>query len=211
MKTSAYISYFQTAAENHKQIKHSATEKHFFRLNIEELITGLRSEMNYPCLVLESHEGTLSDAKSDNVRDNLTGAFMILENVDTGDFDDETTKLDKCQKIGFDIISKMWKDRKIRYLSGFDPESVTYQKVDFKTNHASGYRFTFVINDLAAIQFNPNNWDNESLNDYEKPPFATVDDQGIPHYLDMGEQYVCTPVPVFAIIDEGNSTTVYSD
>ena len=125
LSVSKYISYFEEIAKQHKEIAHTAAEKHFVRMNIEEVLTGLRGDIVTPALILESFEGTLNDNNSDNIRANRTGAFMILKEVETDNYAEEHAFLDDCERIGLEIIKRMRRDSKTnpiqnRLLQSFD-------------------------------------------------------------------------------------------
>jgi len=80
------IEYFQMIANQHIQIGHTDEEKHFYRFEIEEVLTGLK-KMNYPALILEGYRYSFSDAKSDNVIKKRSCAFMLVNHLsDIGDF-----------------------------------------------------------------------------------------------------------------------------
>ncbi len=160
MEFSAYISYFEAIARSHRQIAHSEQEKHFCRMNIEEVISDLRSQLLYPALLLESFEGGIIDHLSDNFLDKQEGAFMILKQCHNDDFEMENLLLDECRQIGMDIISRMIKDRRDFLLQGFDPASVHYQKVGPVFDNAFGYRFSFSIETAAnaSLQYRSERW-----------------------------------------------------
>lgn len=148
MKAALYISYFENLARKHKSILHTDAQKHFYRLDIEEVLTGLRTPIKYPALILEMHEGRILNNASDNIRDLQTGAFMIVKQVSKkDDFKEEMSALEECLNIGYDIIARMWQDRHNRVLNSFDIGTVNYSKVGPVFDNAYGYRFTFGLDD----------------------------------------------------------------
>ncbi len=155
-----YVQYFKTIAETHKDIGHTDQEKHFYRLNISEVQNTLRSIVPGKVFMLESYEGQLIDQRSDNVRDEQLCAFMILGHVPPGDFDQENIILGECKRIGFEVISKLYKDKKdnVAELRGFDIGSVHYMKVGPIFDNYFGYRFTHSINDKANVAYDPAKW-----------------------------------------------------
>lgn len=163
MEFSEYIAYFEEVSRKHKGIGHTDAEKHFYRLDIEELITGLRSDLNFPCLLLESLTGHLNDTDADSVQDILTGAFTILKQVDPGDFTMEMQALQESIRIGKDIISKIRHDSrrtKVPVIEGFFLSSVLYEKVGPVFDNCYGYRFMFSFQQQIDLSFNPDSWNS---------------------------------------------------
>lgn len=167
MTHSEYISFFEDLATRHKSLLHSGSEKHFVRANIEELITGLRSKVAWPCLVLESYELNLIDHKSDNIYLVPTGAFSILTKVTRDDYTQENEAINACMGIGLDIITAIRKEyramgtpaesaaRKIKY---FDPATVKAYKVGPVLENCFGYRFEFQIGNPQSLAYDTNKW-----------------------------------------------------
>ena len=163
LNVAKYISYFKNLATQHKEIGHTEEEKHFFRMNIEEVLTGLRSDINLPALILESFEGRLVDKKSDNNLANREGAFMILKKVEVDNFDQENEFLDDSERIGLDIIKRMRRDSKTnpiqdRILKRFDYDGVSWGKVGPVFDNYYGYRFIFRLQDFENMKFDPDKW-----------------------------------------------------
>lgn len=100
------VAYFEQLARSHKDIAHTDSDKHFFRFELEEMLTGMRSKINYPALVLEGYDFEFTDEKSDNVHKRLNCAFMILGKVnDKGEFDLIHNLWDRLEEIGNEIMN----------------------------------------------------------------------------------------------------------
>jgi len=164
MDHSDYISFFEDLATKHKSILHSPTEKHFFRANIEEVITGLRSKIKFPAMVLESYEVRLIDYKSDNIYMAPVGAFSIIDKVERDNYDKENEAINTCMLIGIDIITAIREEyqnfrnnpnRKIKY---FDPATVTGYKVGPLFENCFGYRFEFQIGNPLSLKYDASKW-----------------------------------------------------
>ncbi len=76
---SDYINYFQKLSSEHAQIKHSDSEKHFFRTTLEEVLAAIPNRtIRYPAVMLLPLEiRTLGN--SDNAYERIYGGFLILE------------------------------------------------------------------------------------------------------------------------------------
>ena len=72
-KFSDLIQYFRTLATQHVDIGHSTTDKHFYRFELDEVLTGLK-KVNYPALILEGYRYSLTDKQSDNVLKERSGS-----------------------------------------------------------------------------------------------------------------------------------------
>lgn len=166
IKVDEYINYFRTAATNCKAIGHSSNEKHFYRMDISEVLDGLRSDINFPALIIENHDGQLSDLESDNPRDNVRGAFVILKKVEgNNNYDGINAVLAETLEIARQVVSKMWKDCKLRnnIMSSLDLNSFTYESlIGNMYDNCFGYRVTFALSAQAKIYFDINEWNNET-------------------------------------------------
>ena len=165
VNTNEYISYFRTIATNNKAIAHTNTEKHFYRIDISEVLEALRSDINYPALLLENHSGQIIDALSDNPKDSVNFGFAVVKAVDnrTDNYTDVENALSACHDICRQIISKMWKDAKRQdtIVQSIDLNTVTYEKVGPVFDNCYGYRVSGSIIAKADIYFNTAEWNNE--------------------------------------------------
>jgi len=129
-KFSDLVTYFRTIAEKHVDIRHCESAKHFYRFELDEVMTGMCSKIQYPALILESYDFSYKESGSDNIRKKRTGAFMILGKVkDMKDFDEIHSLWDQCEEIGEDILIKMREDK----------ESGLYPVLrDFNINECNG-------------------------------------------------------------------------
>lgn len=173
-----YISYFETAAINHKLLLHnngaapgSTKRITFYEIDIEDILKALKLDNKYMSLLLESPEYRPSDAKSDNIRNHTTGAYVVVEEVIMGDKVDRRNKLEATRKVAQQIIAKIINDNK-RFstkrtgpeIKGFDVNSVRFQKVGpILTNHY-GWRVEFTFNDTFEnqLQLDEADWNNET-------------------------------------------------
>ena len=162
------VAYFEQIARNHKDIRHTDSEKHFFRFELEEMLTGMRSKINYPALVLEGYDFEFTDEKSDNVHKRLNCAFMILGKVtDKGDFDLIHDLWDRLEEIGDEIIIRILSDKRSRVvpvLTYFSMNSVNGAPLtDLQLVHY-GYRYAFTLSWPC-----PNDPDSQCWSDLNTP------------------------------------------
>lgn len=113
MDYQAYKDYFQAIAENHKQVKHSASNKRFFGINIFELEDSLQGKANFPFIGLERPNLNAEGRSFANLRWQHTGAILIVDKVSQRDPSSHDAVIQKCSEIAKDIVAKMVKDAKV--------------------------------------------------------------------------------------------------
>ncbi len=142
-----YVQYFENIAKNHKSIRHSQGNKHFFKIELEELMTGLRSSINYPALVIEGYDFRYQDAASDNVLKTRHCAFdILLKPKNTGDFEEIYSLYAEAEAIADDIVNlmsfhKRWRTHSI--VAEIDLNSIEALPINGFVENAVGYRVSF--------------------------------------------------------------------
>ncbi len=112
-----YINYFESIAAEF--LNHTPTEKHFFRMGLEEFLNGLQTSVNYPAMLLDKYDYKYIDNGSDDVMKERTIAFLIIDNAsDTEDY----TRIDNIFDFTENIIDRIF--NKIR-------NDIHYPKNDF--------------------------------------------------------------------------------
>jgi hypothetical protein len=170
MDADKYVAYFEDLATNLKDIGHTPDKKKFSRIDIEEVLTSMRTslDMTTMCLVLEMLEGQLNDNISDNIMNMQAGAFLLLRHVKKGDYAAENVAMADAFKIFVKLLSKIKKDREtfpmndanrsnglVKY---FDFSSVKYNKVGPIFDNCYGLRIEFGFSESVSFAFNPNDW-----------------------------------------------------
>lgn len=230
MKFAEYIAYFQNAATSNKAIAHGSDgRKTFRRIDIEEVLTGLKADMNGQiCMFLENPEIRTLDALSDNQRKLMTGAFLILQQADKIDIGKQETALDQCLEVSEQVLSKMMNDARKSLqdkthpwkLKGFDPNTVSMEKVGPVFGYFYGWRVQFTLNQpfpgIKALDeskwFDDTKW---NIQDSPLPDMSVVkilnQDGDVLEVLHGGQNYTVTEIK--AIIDTitGNQTNITDD
>ncbi|EKF56248.1 hypothetical protein I215_01958 [Galbibacter marinus] len=155
----------------HKQIvdymkglhDNNTSTKSFYRFNISEIQGSIRSNIDYPCIALESPEGDFSGSRSNNSLDNKLFAFSILDKPVQGDYSDEDIKLDNCERIGKKFLSRMRYDSRIQnslVFNLFHLSDTQYHKVGpIFTDRLYGYRFEIKLsNSKIDMLIDPEDW-----------------------------------------------------
>ncbi len=159
---SEIIEYFENIARSHVGIKHTDTKKHFFRLELDEVLTGLRSKINYPALILEGYDFDYTDVQSDNVIKNRSGAFILLDHSkDNHDFDRIHEIWDALEEIGDEIVIKILADKRNRSektIRGFDMNDIQAVLIANDVDQNYGIRFSFKISTHKSNDVNTEKW-----------------------------------------------------
>ena len=152
-----YINYFRSLAISHKDLQHDpasetdsapAASKHFTRIAIDEVLSGLKSAVGFPCLTLELYQ---VDTQSNGISVNPmpSGAFMIIDHPASDSFADEQSTYEKTERIVYELLQKIWQDHKpgsdicARPFSFFDFDKILIEPVGPVFNGEYGYRVTF--------------------------------------------------------------------
>lgn len=155
------VEYFRKIAVEHISIGHRDIEKHFYRFEIDEVLTGLK-KINYPALILEGYAYSLLDNKSDNVIKRRNCAFMLLGHLsDIGDFDAMHELWDAQEQICDDIVAMMKADKRNPECSAvrdFDLNSVDVKLIANEMDKNYGIRCTFTVSSSRSMEVDPNKW-----------------------------------------------------
>ena len=155
------IAYFKYIASSHIALQHTDENKHFFRFELEEVLTGIRSSINYPALILEGYDFGYSDNNSDNLMKCRNGAFILLDHaMHADDFDRIDEIYDEMESIADDILAKIKADKRnlsVPFIAGFDINKTEGQMLK-GNDQTFGIRITFTIDSPKEIVVNPEKW-----------------------------------------------------
>lgn len=161
----SYVNYFRSLAEKNKSILHTSTSKHFFLMDINELLSSTNSTIRYPALVLLKLTGKIVDKANDNPLLSIEGGFLILDHSKViDDFPTEIAIFNSTFDIGMQIISKIVYDQEAcellsqKAVPDFDPALVKWEMVGPVFENHFGIMFKFPIMLLADYEYNPSNW-----------------------------------------------------
>ena len=158
---SEIIQYFKTLATQHVTIGHSLNEKHFYRFELDEVLTNLKN-VNYPALILEGYRYKLKDQSSDNVLKDRTGAFILIDHLhDIGDFDAMEEIWDNMESICDEIIAKIKSDKRnplAKAVRDFDLNTVEIALIANTIDQNYGIRCTYTITSPFTTDIDPTKW-----------------------------------------------------
>ena len=161
-KFSDLVTYFQNIAEQHVDIQHSVSAKHFFRFELDEVLTGMCGKMAYPALILEAYDFSYRESNSDNIRKVRSGAFILLMKVkDMKDFNAIHEAWDECEEIGEDILLKIKADKESRLypvLRYFNISECNGSPLAGGELGQFGMRFSFSMENAVNGEVNADKW-----------------------------------------------------
>jgi hypothetical protein len=145
-------------AKEHKEVLHTAKEKHFFRFELDEVLIGLKGDINYPAIILEGYDISYSDQNSDNIMKSRGSAFTVLFRLNKNDSVLDIQSLyDKAEQIGEDFIVRMRaikEGRKSKVLRDFTLNDSPGLMISNPGERTYGMRFE--INFKNSISTEPN-------------------------------------------------------
>lgn len=156
------VNYFSQLASNLNDVQS------FFRMDLTEIMGAFRSTANFPCMVIESHEGDFSDSNTMQSVYNITWAFTIYTKPKKADYDSQNAQLSTAEEIGLKILARMRHDATqpahLLY-NRFKIENVSCAKVGPVFNEQLyGYRFIGTIKLHQPLTVNPADWgDNPTI------------------------------------------------
>lgn len=162
-KFSELISYFESLARMHKDIGHRDMEKHFFRMEIDEVLAGInRTDVKTPFLILEGYGYNFTDNKSDNLLKNRTGAFMLVDHVsDSTDMNAIHEVWDRMEEIGDELLIRMKNDKRdptVKAVRDFDFSSVEATLIATEMSNHYGIRYTYTLTSARSNEVDPEKW-----------------------------------------------------
>jgi hypothetical protein len=161
-KFSDLVAYFEQIASKHTEIRHSAKDKHFYRFELDEILTGLCSNIKYPALILEGYDFNYSESNSDNIRKRRSGAFVLIDKVsDMKDFDRIHQVWDHMELIGEDILIKMRDDKStgsVPVLRDFNINECDGVPLTVPQLGQHGVRFTFSLTSAVNCNVDKLKW-----------------------------------------------------
>ncbi len=157
------IDYFETIATEHTMIRHTESEKHFFRFEIDEVLGGLnRMDISFPMLILEGYSFNFTDNRSDNVIKNRSGAFVLLGRIkDRSDYGNVHDVWDELEEIGDDILARIRSDKESRLVPvvrDFNIEQVNASLIMNEIGNHAGIRYTFTMASPLNIEVDTTKW-----------------------------------------------------
>lgn len=163
MNFSSLTAYFEQLSSAHKQIAHSEQERHFFRINIDQLITGFRQDIHFPAVMLELPEGRILGTTLDTLFMTRFVGLSFLDKLEIQNHEAELDCYDRMEQLGLDFLSRIRRDYQTfsdRFISYLDLSDIRCYKVGPIHHNCFGVRFELTVGDpsLTVMHYNPSNW-----------------------------------------------------
>lgn len=157
------ISYFENLARRHKSIAHTDNEKHFFRMELDEVLGGInRTDVAFPLLILEGYSFDYTDNRSDNLMKHRRGAFMLIDHLsDRSDYDRMHQIWEEMEAIGDDILARIRADKRnplTPAVRDFDFANVEAGLVMSELGNNVGIRFTYTLTAPQSTVVDETRW-----------------------------------------------------
>jgi len=125
--------YFENLARNHSAIVHTDNESHFFNSDVNEILSGLKSTVNFPCVLMADYDYSFTDNDSDNHQKRRSIALVFLDHCsDADDFETIGNIYSEMESIADDWINRIYDD---------------------KTERRHPFLKDFEMNEINAVQF----------------------------------------------------------
>lgn len=135
------IDYFQSLNANFTAFP----EKSFFRMDLDEIMGGFKSGINFPAMVIESPEGDAEGSSLSSTAIGINFIFSIYQRPVQDDFASQNEMLDECERLGRKIIARMRYDAR-------NPQHLIYNK--FKVSSMKWIKEGPIFNEgLYGYQF----------------------------------------------------------
>ncbi|WBL42394.1 hypothetical protein PBT90_16785 [Algoriphagus halophytocola] len=160
-------SYFSDIASKMVDIAHTEAVPKYGHYHIEEVLTGLRENLDMTgfCLLLEDPSGQIYKTASEQVKDLQTAAILILKHVPLDDFASERIVLDRALYLCKQVAARMIKDQELaimgekpRWLRGLQVQGFAYQKGTELFDRCFGYRLEYQYMPNESLVINPADW-----------------------------------------------------
>lgn len=167
MTIEEYDDYFEAMASKMKSIQHGPENKRYSHYHIEEVIVGLRENLDFTgyCFLQEDITGQIQAKTDENVNELQTGAIMILQHVAHDDFRQERIVLDKSLKLAKQVAARMISDKRQaingtapRFLRGLNVSGFYYEKAQNLFDHCFGWRLEFQFQNPESLLIDEDEW-----------------------------------------------------
>lgn len=162
-----YVDYFTAIAVNNKQIADTGDGKKFVvvemsadpfkKYDLQEYLKKLRSDINYPALVLVTYDGEYNQNTAHAKFKYLDGGFFVFDQVKSTD--DRNVIWDKTERICEEIISYMQKDFEDNiHLKNFELQDFKHFKVSEGGRVGTRIDFRIMSRSNPQLKYDPAKW-----------------------------------------------------
>lgn len=162
MNIESLESYFETLATNNKAIAHTANDKRFSTLTMQEVLNGMQKGLKGIFMHLDLPEIRPVDLLSDNTRKVYDCGIILTDVVKLGSLEEEKEAMRNLEPVVDQIISKLLNDRKKFVLNHLDVNSFRVVPVGPIFDNRYGWRINFQLNEPQSYVLDESKWENET-------------------------------------------------
>lgn len=152
-----YTAYMRGLAERHSALRHTAEEKHFFRGELQEFFEQFRSEVCFPCMIVESSDNSYGGTPH-HLTKSRTTSYIIADRYDQhDDYGEVQLRMTRCEQIAEQVLVRLLSDTD----SPFDCIAIESLEGQYLQNEGSryvGYRVTFTAEESPYCVEGGNPW-----------------------------------------------------
>lgn len=161
MNLTAIVDYFDNLCRKNKLVAHSDNDKHFFQINILDIMQGNVKGLKYPAVLLEVPEGGYQGDTLDNTLYVKTIALSFVTYVEMTDVAAQVNAYEAMEVIGRQFMSRIAKDYKNKStIKVFRHNQVRCYKLSGVMDSCYGWRFEIPIGEIAKEMqvYTANDW-----------------------------------------------------
>jgi len=150
--------YFRTLAALHQSLLHTTNQPHFFRGELDEFFSGLRSRVNYPALIFESSTLDIEGEIARNFQ-RRTLAIIVTKNHTRDDWSEISQALAQCETIAGDLLGRLLNDidtDAVTSLNGVSVLDIHGEALQNPADKYVGWRFEFVVQEPVCLYHSTN-------------------------------------------------------
>lgn len=159
------VQYFEQLCTENTSVNHSATEKKFFRMDIEEFLTGSKNELpSYTAGVFVVFINFIKDYYFNAGNKDKTQLMLyFLQGYKKGDYDSEMSARNAAEEVMKQFLAKMQLDSNAGhpfFTHGFDKiDKIRIVPAEIRsTSRWVGWQCSITFDKPIAICHDPNNW-----------------------------------------------------
>ena len=137
-----YTNFMRSLAVRHRDLKQSAESKHFFRGELQEFWQQFRSDVCFPCLIVEGSDNEYVGQENNIVKKRNT-SFIVADRYDQHDeYNEIQLQMSRCEEIAEQIMGRVISSEDSPFQK-VEVESITGQYLQNESNKYVGYRISF--------------------------------------------------------------------
>lgn len=161
-----YVAYFEKLAKEHKAIQHSENSRHFFVMDVNEVLGAMAdSTIQYPAVILNALSARMAGSSLDNVNEQMNGGFMIIDHCQVvDDYLGMVQALSRSYRIGMEFLQRIHYDimkcepLALKALPDWNIFQVTSKMWGPVFDNDYGWHYEFPVVRPLDTTFNPENW-----------------------------------------------------